>query len=240
MTTTQSPQEPTPWTKQQVRDHWTLTKIHFWLDLPQWTAAQAADLIAGTVPDRESTETLEMLYGEFISLPPKGEDRYVVLKVKNKREKITIAARAHHMEEASPEEWLALAGSLGIAPEWRQLGIEKGLLTEEQSASVDNAGQQDSAAKVCAVPGTALGEEQKPWLIADPNDPEPAQPWYTPARYFARQLVIEESTLLNKPHILADKTLQSLTKIGIFKRGGKKPFSSSDTIKKAFSNVRLG
>lgn len=240
MTTTQSPQEPTPWTEQQVRDHWTLTKISFWLALPQWTAAQAADLIAGAVPDRESTETLEMLYGEFIPLPPKGEDGYVVLKVKNKREKITIAARAHHMEEASPEEWLKLAGSLGIAPKWRQLGIEKGLLTEGQSSSADNTGQQDSAEKVCAVPSTALGEEQKPWLIADPNDPESAQSWYTPARYFARQLVIEDSTLLIKRDILADKVCQSLKEAGIYKRGGKKPFSSSDTIKKAFSNVRLG
>jgi hypothetical protein len=82
-------------------------------------------------------------------------------------------------------------------------------------------------------------EAEKPWLLADPKDPDPEQPWYTPARYFARDLVKGDSTLLLKTLILADKTSKSLAKVGIYKRGGKKPFVA-DTILKAFSNVKLG
>jgi hypothetical protein len=80
--------------------------------------------------------------------------------------------------------------------------------------------------------------EPKPWEIADPKDPQPEQPWYTPARYFARQLVISDSTLLTKRDKLADKVVQSLTKVGIKKRGWIKPFDSA-TILKALSNVIL-
>ena len=58
-----------------------------------------------------------------------------------------------------------------------------------------------------------------PWEIEDPKDPEPVQLWYTPARYFARQLVRDDSTLLTKRNTLANKVVQSLTNAGINKRG---------------------
>lgn len=99
--------------------------------------------------------------------------------------------------------------------------------------------QAPPAAKVQDEPESQT-KEPKPWLIANTADPSPDQPWYTPARYFARQLVENDSTLLTKPDLLADKVLQSLNKAGILKRGGKKRFSSSDTMKKAFVNVTLG
>jgi hypothetical protein len=79
---------------------------------------------------------------------------------------------------------------------------------------------------------------EKPWLIIATQDPAPTQPWYTPARYFARQLISEDSTLLIKTDLLTQKVAQSLSKVGIYKRGGKKPFNP-DTIKKAFSNVNF-
>lgn len=82
-------------------------------------------------------------------------------------------------------------------------------------------------------------EKDKPWLVPDPNDPTPNQPWYIPARYFARQLVKEDSTLLTKRDLLAQKVAQSLTNAGFYKRGGEKPLDSG-TVKKAFSKVCLG
>lgn len=83
------------------------------------------------------------------------------------------------------------------------------------------------------------GSDTKPWLSHDPRDPTPDQPWYTPARYFARQLVIADSTLLTKRPTLADKVSTSLAGAGIYKRGGKKP-PSAGTVLKAFANVTLG
>ena len=81
--------------------------------------------------------------------------------------------------------------------------------------------------------------DAKPWLVADPKDPTPGQSWYTPARYFARQLIKDDPTLLKKSMILADKVSKSLDNVGIRKRGGVKPFDAS-TILKAFANVKLG
>lgn len=99
--------------------------------------------------------------------------------------------------------------------------------------------------KICppiAAPNTethGMPLDTKPWNVRDPRDPEPSQPWYTPARHFARQLVIEDSTLLSKKLVLADKVSQSLAAAGIFKRGGVKKHAA-DTVLKAFVNVALG
>lgn len=90
-----------------------------------------------------------------------------------------------------------------------------------------------------AKPKQPSSTHDKPWFVIDPRDPKPDQPWYTAARYFARQLVKEDSTLLTKRHVLAAKVAQSLEAAGILKRGGVKPLTS-DTVKKAFSNVSLG
>lgn len=79
-------------------------------------------------------------------------------------------------------------------------------------------------------------ESTHPWLESNPNDPEPVQQWYTPARYFARQLILKDPTLLTKRELLSAKIADSLTGVGIYKRGGKKSLSAS-TVKKALSNV---
>lgn len=82
-------------------------------------------------------------------------------------------------------------------------------------------------------------KDEKPWLVADPKDPEASYHWYTPARYFARQLVQGDSTLLIKKLVLADKVSRSLANAGIYKRGGRRPHDAA-TVLKAFSNVHLG
>lgn len=80
---------------------------------------------------------------------------------------------------------------------------------------------------------------KKPWFIHNPDDPAPGHPWYTPARFFARELIKNDSTLLTKRDILARKVADALKNVGIMKRGGKKPLDPA-TVKKAFSNVVLG
>ena len=87
-------------------------------------------------------------------------------------------------------------------------------------------------------PVVPIGDE-KPWLLTDPQDPAPMQPWYTPARYFARQLAIEKPTLLATRELLAEKVSTALFNAGYKKRGGKHKFGSG-TVLKAFANVTLG
>lgn len=88
-------------------------------------------------------------------------------------------------------------------------------------------------------PSDTQVQNESPWWVAKPGDPPPEQPWYTPARYFARQLVVADSTLLVKRMVLADKVSMSLKNAGIYKRGGRKAHSA-ETILKAFANVSLG
>lgn len=90
------------------------------------------------------------------------------------------------------------------------------------------------------VQGVEAGKHaEEPWLVVNLNDPEPKQPWYTPARYFARILVIDDSTLLSQRDELASKVIHSLENVGIYKRGGKKSFNPA-TIKKALTKINLG
>lgn len=92
----------------------------------------------------------------------------------------------------------------------------------------------------CEAP-VATGElaGEKPWNVINPNDPLAEQPWYIPARYFARELVNDDSTLLTKRNLLSEKISQSLYTIGIKKRGGKYKLAPG-TILKALSNISLG
>jgi len=88
-------------------------------------------------------------------------------------------------------------------------------------------------------PTLRLAEQKNPWEVANPKDPKPEQSWYVPARYFARNFVKEDSTLLAKRDHLADKVCLALFNAGYKKRGGKKKFSPG-TVLKALTNVSLG
>jgi len=79
----------------------------------------------------------------------------------------------------------------------------------------------------------------KPWMTKNPDDPPPDQSWYTPARYFAREFVRADATLLLKRGVLVQKVSDALFSVGIKKRGGVKKHEPS-TVKKALSNVSLG
>lgn len=142
---------------------------------------------------------------------------------------LCLYSKLHHLNE-----WGKTRGDeFSIADECSGWVDERGYMNPKSAFLADT-----TAGKGEAVPGMQ-SELPKPWLIADPRDPEPVQPWYTSARYFARQLVVADSTLLTKLDTLAGKTVQSLTNAGILKRGGNKPFDPG-TVKKAFSNVSLG
>ena len=90
--------------------------------------------------------------------------------------------------------------------------------------------------EVTGEPQSLRPAAEKPWLIPDPGDPEAAHSWYTPARYFARQLIKDDSTRPTMRDLLATKVVQSLTDANIYKRGGVKPFNPA-TVKKAFVKV---
>lgn len=144
------------------------------------------------------------------------------------------------LKKAVFEGLLSPRNSLDLLPLRQPIGeqLKRSLITFENLAEYAN-----SLGFFLSIKNTVTNEEKanqaeyaKPWLIKKPDDPIAVQSWYTPARYFARQLVIEDSTLLNKRLLLAHKTVQLLKNVGIYKRGGKLALADV-TVLKAFSNV---
>lgn len=132
--------------------------------------------------------------------------------------------------------------------QWRKLitkAIEDGELIELDAGSklpvgiVADLFTDDDAQNIHAASESGKIEKEKgqPHLIHKEGDPIPKHPWYTPARYFARQLVRQDSTLLIKRDILAEKVSKSLFEVGIYKRSIQKQKLNGSTVKKAFSNI---
>ena len=120
--------------------------------------------------------------------------------------------------------WLDVAKSKGLKyHSW----IDTYLGSESANTEAASAGVETIGAGVSA------------WLVRNSADPEPVQPWYTAARYFARELVNAEPNLLLKREILCKRIVERLNKVNIKKRGNVKQFDQS-TIKKALSGVRFG
>jgi hypothetical protein len=126
----------------------------------------------------------------------------------------------------------------------QRLSALRGELAAREAQS--NASYAVPPAANTAIPGSqalplepASDDVAKPWLVADLRDPKHAQSWYISARYFARQLVIEDPTLATKKLILAGKVSHSLFNVGVKKRGNKEKLAA-ETILKAFSKVSLG
>ena len=123
-------------------------------------------------------------------------------------------------EHDTPENWRRWAQGKGYS-------VAHLMLTDALAAKVE-------AGAVITVSG-----DDKPWLVANPTDPAPDYSWYTPARYFARQLVKDDSTLRAKRKKLAEKTAKSLASAGVFARGKKKQPLCAGTVLKSFVNVML-
>ena len=156
--------------------------------------------------------------------------------VRNRLETLYASTGAPRNAELTNFLGLPLFAAWAIEFEWDNLPPEFVAMAQKSHTQADAP-----AATVDAVPVTLIHADAstQPWLILDREDPIPEQPWYTSARYFARQLVKDDSTLLTKRTALANKVVQSLTNAGIKKRGGKKPFDAT-TVLKAFANVSLG
>lgn len=84
-------------------------------------------------------------------------------------------------------------------------------------------------------------EDKSPWLIHREGDPEPELLWHISARYFARELVKENSGLLRNKKVLCQKISPLLKDVAIYKRGkkGEKKTYDYTTIRKALANIEF-
>lgn len=154
-----------------------------------------------------------------------------------------ITAKIQESRLADMHPTFGLTSASGLAGETSP-SIESGLfsLSEVRTIEAEDFGEihneRSNLKTTNSEPGKPA-QPDKPWLIQNPDDPYPDHPWYTPARYFARELVKQDSTLLTKRELLAKKVAETLKNAGILKRGGKSPLDPA-TVKKAFNNVKLG
>lgn len=156
-----------------------------------------------------------------------------------------LVARAFKMgalaTQAAPNAVIAWAMEKGL--KLPALLIPADLVVKDELSAIINYTVKPKIASDSVPTDTAFEVESSntnghPWLIVNSNDPAPKYSWYTPARYFARQLVSDDSTLLTKKSLLASKVVQSLTSAGFKKRGKLAAFGPA-TVKKAFSGVVL-
>lgn len=132
--------------------------------------------------------------------------------------------------------------------DFRKITVERELAQEAQvvQVRVDGAGIHQTSRHAVGMLGASVagpagkGPTPAPWWLEDARDhkPEGFQPWYVPARYFARQLVLNDPTLLAKRDVLVAKVAKSLEGVNINKRGGKKA-PSSGTVRKALVKIDL-
>ncbi len=137
-------------------------------------------------------------------------------------------------EFTTPHEWVGLALEKEISIPWLDWAIKNNLYVSKKT---DSSNGKD-VAETNSLKGAGNGDD-KPWLIPNSNDPVAKELWYTPARYFARELLKKEPLLLKSRLRLADKVKDAMKTYGIYKRGGKLQ-PRAETILKAFANVNLG
>lgn len=211
---------------------------------------EAACLIAGVVPISKNNPTTEELPSQARPPLTKLAGAYYewFLQAKNPERPKSIALEGIPNADGSlppfptPKEVSGEIVSREAIQRFVSLMAERGFKSCYDFGPIGKAGpphevgHQNHAATPVPV---MAASDAKPWLSIDPQDPAPAQPWYTPARYFARQLTIEKPALLTNRTLLADKVSTALFNAGVKKRGGKERFDSG-TVLKAFANVSLG
>lgn len=119
-----------PWL--QGHDHWTLMSLPFWFSLPEWTADQAAALVFGIDPERDTPDCLVMLDGVSIESTFKEPvSAKFLADIRRDQNRFLIAASAANKSSAPPEEWISFAQDSGITPEWLDL------VTDQNNSVVD-------------------------------------------------------------------------------------------------------
>jgi len=239
---------------QEFEAHWDdiLYKSNYWRKRQSITLIEAAIIFHGMNPLEETEESAKCVTNyddsnkEFKSTP---EDFKLLLRHFKEVERIQPLNR-------TLREWYLIAKSdeLKVHPR-----IEKWFKDDEtvpatsklenghQSITFENPHEPTQAPT--NIINLALDDnivpvksepDSKPWNVKDERDPEPShfQAWYTAARYFARILIKDDPSLLQKTEQLVKKIQSDLLKINVTKRGGKKPPATA-TIKKALQNIKF-
>lgn len=233
----------------------TLTE---WFDFDTWTVNEGLRLLAGIDPHRSP----DLLFGEDgftfeenptwaritqkpgLAMNEPFDDAgfpkvigYCIgtfqIEVMSRLLNIWVTHPDHTLNDRHPPSYFVQwAANKRLQPFWMPWAVEAGLLPQARDDAP--ADPEPQAAKVQDVQTDA-----NPWYIKNQQDPNPKHPWFTPARYFARELVKEDSTLLLKREVLAEKTAKSLFAAGIYKRGNILRFAAG-TVLKALNGVKLG
>lgn len=213
----------------------------YWASLPALKQWEACALSVNVNPDNLKAKRMVMPgMPEF--LPESFPSRSVELEFDRRLTMFNRYAEGNHLAVVRPQWFAGWCGHVGL----EDLPPELVAMATPEPKAAPVAMPEPTPAPVVAVgalggmePDKAAPVDETPWLVVDPKDPIAEHHWFTPARYFARQLVRSDSTLLNKKLVLADKVSRSLYSVGIYKRGGRKRHAA-DTVLKAFSNVTWG
>lgn len=189
-----------------------------WLKNDSWGAELACKLI---------------VFGYPVDMTGKGWDAVINWPVDKWGRKASIALRVHF------DRAMGIAKSSVNADKIREHDSPANWIKWAKGKGYSVAHLMPAETKVEAETVTSASGAPKPWTIANPTDPQAEYDWYVYARYFARELIKADSTLLIKKELLAKKIVMSFKNAGIFKRGKTKEYKYT-TILKAFVNVTFG
>lgn len=199
-----------------------------WFNLPYWTAQEAIYLLHLYEPSK--VEEHKILKEKYSKNSGWGES------IKKLDKDLILAEREQQIGilniRTTPLAWVDWAVKKGI-----RVPSQFNKFIEEKSFTNHKIKYDDEQFGLTEK-NNEYASNTKPWLIANKNDPIPVYDWFTPARFFARELLNQNPLLINNKDILALKVNELFKKYEIKKRGGKKDFDPS-TIKKAFSNVNF-
>ena len=215
----------------EAKKDWDKTDLKDYLLYEFWKPEEACAVLAGCF----STKKKNTVYG---TTARQTSEEKALLDANARLRRLWLSRGQYApYEKHPPAYFIEWARSNGLPPDWLNWAIKRGLYDPEQETKkpLQDAPDAEGGDVPVKTPAVAIS----PWLIADPKDPKPEQPWYTPARYFARQLIKDDSTMLTKRNLLAKKIGASLSGVEIYKRGGKLPIADT-TILKALTNVSLG
>lgn len=153
-----------------------------------WELFDACKLIAGYVPYRDDNNNLN------VQLIAKTNDH--IVKMKNILSEFNNDDKK--IVRALPYEFQHTKSQYIYAIDFIEWAKSRGYKIPEEISSVLNIKTENHQKSV---------NDTKPWFVRDPRDPEPLYEWYTPARYFARELVKQESYLLNNRDKLAPRVV---------------------------------
>lgn len=109
-----------PW--KQGDEATTRNALRFWLNLPEWSLDEAADIMVGIDPRRPLADGFALLNGADLMI----SDGHTAVQhirglIDDRRRDFRIVAKSHQLDRETPQKWFDFAARNDLSPDWADL-----------------------------------------------------------------------------------------------------------------------